>query len=175
MGCYVTYLLLLSNSPMPIFPHSHFHILFPYLFSQFHPISHFQASLVFPLQQPLHQRPHRTESGQCSAEKILVICSARPCVYQVPRSKKTLMGHMCYDSYIIWVSFGYIAYIVPPSQHAHSKHTHTHNKVKETNMTQYCSCAGQFTETLPFDSFIEQTLTFKNIARCVKVVCAIAP
>ena len=35
------------------------------------------------------------------------------------------MGHMCYDSYIIWVSFGYIAYIVPPSQHAHSKHTHT--------------------------------------------------
>jgi len=37
--------------------------------------------------------------------------------------------------------------------------------VKETNMAQYCSCAGQFTETLPFDSFIEQMLTFKNIAR----------
>jgi len=41
-------------------------------------------------------------------------------------------------------------------------------------MAQYCSCAGQFTETLPFDSFIEQMLTFKNIARCVKF-CVLLP
>ena len=81
--------------------------LVPCSFSQFHPFSCSQATLVlFPLQQPLQQRPHRTESDRCSAEKILVICSTRPRVYQVPRSKNTLMGHMCYDSYIFWVSFG---------------------------------------------------------------------
>ena len=95
------------------------------------------------------------------------------------------MGHMRYDSYIFWVGFGTWLTLPPLSNthmhhthtHTHTHihtHTHTHTKVKETNMAQYCSCAGQFTETLPFDSFIEQMLTFKNIARCVKL-CVLLP
>ena len=35
-------------------------------------------------------------------------------------------------------------------------------------MTEYCSCAGQFTETLSKETFVEQMSTFQNIARYVR-------
>lgn len=38
-------------------------------------------------------------------------------------------------------------------------------QVKETNMAEHCSCAGNFTETLSYDTFIQQMTTFRNIAR----------
>lgn len=46
-------------------------------------------------------------------------------------------------------------------------------QVKETNMAEHCSCAGSFTETLSYDTFIEQMMTFRNIARydAQKILC----
>ena len=38
-------------------------------------------------------------------------------------------------------------------------------QIKETNMAEHCTCAGNFTETLSYDTFIEQMTTFRNIAR----------
>ncbi len=38
-------------------------------------------------------------------------------------------------------------------------------QVKDTNMAEYCSCAGQFTETLSLEAFLNQLNTFRNIAR----------
>ena len=42
-------------------------------------------------------------------------------------------------------------------------------QVKETNMAEHCSCAGNFTETLSYDTFIQQMTTFRNIARLDRV------
>jgi DNA polymerase epsilon subunit 1 len=41
--------------------------------------------------------------------------------------------------------------------------------VKETNMADYCTCAGRFTETISLSQYKEQLKTFKNISQHFKM------
>ena len=40
-------------------------------------------------------------------------------------------------------------------------------QVKESNMAEYCSCAGKFSETIQRNDFKELLVTFKNISEYV--------
>jgi len=41
--------------------------------------------------------------------------------------------------------------------------------VKATNMSKYCTCAGNFAYTVPIDDFFDKLKTFRNVARHYKL------